>query len=427
MRTPNRFFLVFLLVIALIGGGVFPLVTIAADSASDLQDKYDSLMKKLAKEQKDMALLDSKLTGINQNLSVTEKAIIATQAAIKTTRNNLERKILEIQLLQNEIDDKEQNLTNMLRELYSYGDNATVAYFFAGQDEFSDSFGAADALLPVGDRLGALVEDIRNQKITLENEKSSLEDMKQQHEQLLVVKSKQKQSLIVAQADTQSDIEDQATIIKRLKKELSQLQDDLASLTGKSYNAKDIKEAVEFASDKTGVPKGVLYGFLKQETNLGANTGQCTYDDVERVSVAGYKKYGKKYKASIDRLYSRWETFKDIVDNLGYRKDKKVSCTIAFAKAGPNQGGAMGVSQFMSDTWLAYESRIKSQTGHGKPDPWDLTDGVMALALKVKAVGGTSDSASAIKKSTIAYYGVYSAGYYNNVLYWSKNYKSLFN
>lgn len=417
---------IFLFAFSLMGMGVFPIEVRAEDSVDELEDKYAKTLKKLKEEEKEAALLYSKLTGINQNLSATERAIMATQTAINVTRSDLERKILEIQLLEQQVAQREEYLTEMIRELYAYGDHIPVAYLFAGRDDFTASFQAADALLPIQERLDGAVQDIRTDKETVENEKGKLETMEEEHERLLLEKSRQKQNLIVAKVDTEDDIEDQATIIKRLKKELSELQGDLTTLTGKSYDAKDIREAVEFASKRTGVPVGVLYGFLKQETNLGANTGQCTYDDVERVSVAGYKKYGKKYKASIDRLYRRWGIFKDIVDDLGYSKNKKVSCTIAFAKAGPNQGGAMGVSQFMSDTWLAYEDRIQSETGHSKPDPWNLTDGVMAMALKVKAAGGASNNPAAIKKATIAYYGIYSAGYYKNVLYWSKNYKSLF-
>ncbi|HCJ45295.1 MAG TPA: hypothetical protein DHV33_00015, partial [Candidatus Moranbacteria bacterium] len=158
-------------------------------------------------------------------------------------------------------------------------------------------------------------------------EKGVLEDVKQDQEKLLTLKSKQKQSLVAEQRDTAGDIEDQQTIISRLKKELGQLQNDLNFLTGKSYDAKDIREAVEFASKRTGVPEGVLYGFLKKETNLGANTGQCTYAEVEKVSIARYKKYGSKYKNSIALLYTRRDFFYDIVSSLGYNKNKKVSCS----------------------------------------------------------------------------------------------------
>ena len=423
MIFQKKSVLVFLLAISLIGGSISPFFVRAADDVDEIKDDINSLEKKLEREKKEKALLDSKLTGINQNLSATERAILQTQTAIDTTRNNLERKILEIRLLEQQIAEREEYLSEMVRELYSYGDNVMIAYLFAGQDDFSESFHAADGILPIGERLDGAVQDIRTDKDHVESERAKLEGMKQEHEGLLLVKSKQKQNLIVAKVDTQEDIEDQATIIKRLQKELSQLQGDLASLTGKSYNAKDIREAVEFASDKTGVPEGVLYGFLKKETNLGANTGQCTYDEVERVSIARYKKYGKKYQASINLLVKRKVLFGDIVKSLGYSKDKKVSCS---PSAYIGQGGAMGVSQFMSDVWKGYESQIKSSTGHSKPDPWGLTDGVMAMALKLKRAGATSDKPAVIRSASIAYLGTFNKNYYEGIVYWSKNYKSLF-
>ena len=58
----------------------------------------------------------------------------------------------------------------------------------------------------------------------------------------------------------------------------------------------------------------------------------------------------------------------------------------------------MGAAQFMSDTWgdpyckknkntCGYADSIASATGHYFPDPWDLTDGVVAMALKLENDG----------------------------------------
>jgi len=197
-------------------------------------------------------------------------------------------------------------------------------------------------------------------------------------------------------------------------------------LSGKSYNAKDIREAVEFASKKTNVPVGVLYGFLKKETNIGVNTGQCTYKQVESVAIPRYKKYGSKYKNSIALLYTRKALFYDIVDTLGYSREKKVSCTPP-SSAYIGQGGAMGVAQFMSDVWKGYESKITAMTGHKNPDPWNITDGVMAMALKLQRAGATSSKESVIRSASINYLGAFYKNYYEGIVYWSKNYKLLFN
>ena len=200
----------------------------------------------------------------------------------------------------------------------------------------------------------------------------------------------------------------------------------MSKLTAKSYDAKNIRDDVEFASDKTGVPEGVLYGFLKAETNLGANTGQCTYDEVEEGAVSRYKvllKKNKKWQASIDLLYKRRGIFDDLVKDLGYSKSKKVSCN---PRSYIGQGGAMGIPQFMADVWRGYESDIRSKTGHKTPDPWNLTDGVMAMAIKLNRAGATSSKESVIRSASINYLGTFSPGYYETIVYFSKHSELLF-
>ncbi|MFZ2299541.1 MAG: hypothetical protein WAW00_00185, partial [Candidatus Moraniibacteriota bacterium] len=51
---------------------------------------------------------------------------------------------------------------------------------------------------------------------------------------------------------------------------------------------------------------------------------------------------------------------------------------------------------FMSDTWSGYKNTIASRTGHNPPDPWNLTDGVMAMASKLANDGGAKDGKTTI-------------------------------
>jgi membrane-bound lytic murein transglycosylase B len=86
----------------------------------------------------------------------------------------------------------------------------------------------------------------------------------------------------------------------------------------------------------------------------------------------------------------------------------------------------MGVAQFMPDTWNAYKARVASATGHNPPNPWNLTDGVMAMAKKLSMVPGvTSGNRSAWKKAATLYLGTSYAPYINGILYWADHYKEL--
>lgn len=410
------------MLLILVLGVALPLVpAMAGDDVNDIKSDISDIEKKLKKAEEKKAALEKEVSILSQSLTQAERTIRETEIKIQQAENTIERKAAEIELLEAQITEEKLMLTGLIQDLY-YEGSATMPEYFFSTDAFADLLNHPDRLLSVKDRIVVLLNSLESRQRETVTEKSSLEEMKADHQELLVQKAQEKKSIAIDRAEVIDAVEDQAKIISRLQKELKELQGDLSVLTGKNYNAKDIREAVENASDETGVPEGVLYGFLKMETNLGANTGQCTYDQVEKVSIARYKKYGKKYQASIDLLYKRKKIFIDLVDALGYNKNKKVSCSPNYI----GQGGAMGVAQFMSDVWRGYETEIRSKTGHKNPDPWNLTDGVMAMAIKLRKAGATSDKESVIRKASINYLGNFNNHYYSGIVYWAKNYKKLF-
>lgn len=392
------------------------------EEIEETQDSIKDLQKKIDKEQKKLEESQKALGQIQSSVYSTQSSINRTKSAIEETENTILRKEEEIKSLNEQLEIKKMMLRSFLQEIY-YIKSQPLVNVILSENNFMEILSNADHLTTIEDKILNISQEIAETKTLIEEDKKELAETKQQHEEILDDKIEQKQELVADQKEVAADVAEKEATIEELRSKLAELQSDLNTLTGKSYNAKDIKEAVEYASDKTGVPKGVLYGFLKMETNLGANTGQCTYEQVEKVAIARYKKYGSKYKKSIALLYKRKELFYELVDELGYGKNKKVSCS---PSGYIGQGGAMGVPQFMSDVWNGYESRISAKTGHATPDPWDLTDGVMAMAIKLRDAGATSDSASAIKKASINYLGTFYANYYNGILYWSKNYKKLF-
>ncbi|NTW14133.1 MAG: hypothetical protein HGA31_03830 [Candidatus Moranbacteria bacterium] len=392
-----------------------------AQDPGSLQDDLAKTLNKLEKAQAQAKALTGELNRINSSLSATQQAIAAAKIRIAQATNDIDRKQAEIDLIQERIEGSRLILAGLMREIQAGSKEPFFDVMLSGE-EVTQALSEPDRMLSVEERMRGILSDIHSSQEQTAQEQSKLEVLKQTHEALLGDKLEEKQALAADQEATQADLADQQKIISRLEKEIKEMQSDLSKLTGNSYDATDIRDAVEFASGKTGVPQGVLYGFLKMETNLGANTGQCTYAEVEKVSVARYKKYGSKYKASISLLYKRRDLFYDLVDQLGYSKNKKVSCSPSYI----GQGGAMGVPQFMSDVWQAYKSQVSSATGHKTPDPWNLTDGVMAMAIKLKKAGATSSKESVIRSASISYLGAFNANYYNGIVYWSKNYKLLF-
>jgi len=415
------FFVIFLSVFLFVGAS-FAMPVSAAEDPDDIEADINKIEKKLKDAEKKYGALQSNLNQISSTLTATQQAILRVQNLLNQTTQTIDEKEVEIVNLDQQLVIEKRILGNLLQEMY-VSDSTPLIEVLLAEDDVANFFQNEDSLLSTQEKISSIIDEISDTKTKLLEEKSSLLEVKQDHEDLLALQSKQKQGLVSAKNEVVGDLEDQATTVKRLKSELSQLQGDLNKILGKSYNAKDIEDAVDFASNKTKVPKGFLFGVLKMETNLGANVGGCTYAQVEDGANANYKakKLGKVAWATFLR---RRDTFKTITKELDidYRK-QKVSCN---PRGYAGTGGAMGVAQFMPDTWMGYKDAVTQATGHRPPSPWNLTDGVMAMALKLDRVPGVDEgNRAAWKRAAAAYLGTSYAPYINGILYWADNYKKL--
>lgn len=191
-------------------------------------------------------------------------------------------------------------------------------------------------------------------------------------------------------------------------------------------NLKEVEKQAEFASEVTGVRKDFLMGMLVIESDLGRNTGECTYKEVEDGAENAHTN-GQLSDQAWETFKGRREIVKDIADDAGYDYEKlKVSCNPPYA----GTGGAMGIPQFMPDTWMEYRDRISVVVGKDNPDPWDIRDGVVAMALKVADVPGVVEhnvwSERAASKMYLSGTTSWRYDWYaNEIQYWANNYKKL--
>ena len=194
-----------------------------------------------------------------------------------------------------------------------------------------------------------------------------------------------------------------------------------------NYGPREIERVAEFASRETGVRKDFLMGLLVVESDLGKNTGKCTYQEIEQDAEYKHQRGQLSYRAW-NTFQERRDTFKKIADDLGYDyKKQKVSCNPS-NYAGT--GGAMGIPQFMPDTWLEYKDRVSEITKEEHPNPWDVNAGVIAMALKLSDVPGVTDHNIWAERNAAKLYlsGTTSSRYdwyANSAIYWSRNYSVL--
>lgn len=189
---------------------------------------------------------------------------------------------------------------------------------------------------------------------------------------------------------------------------------------------REIEKAAELASQTTGVRKDFLMGMLIVESDGGKNTGRCTYREVEAGAEEAHAS-GQLSTRAWETFQKRRETIKEIAEELNYDPEAvNVSCNPAL-NVYHGTGGAMGIPQFMPDTWLEYKDRLSAIVGKAHPDPWNIQDGVMAMALKLSDVDGVLEHDRQAEKNAAKLYlsGTTSARYdwyANQIMYWAENY-----
>lgn len=412
-KKINKKSITALLVLLFFALDFFPIYnpTLASTNASTIQNNMNKLIKKQA--------------AVTQQLKTSQSLLQQNKVKVNTTKTVLEQTATAISDkeailadLDAKIESDKTMLAEYIRQMYYEGQDDPLVELTVLKDNLNELSGNYDGMTSMRGKITDAMQQISDAKAGAEKAKADLADQKQTHEQILATQQNQ-------QVQIAGDISDAQATLADLQKKFAELQSDLNKLLGSSYNASDIQSAVKYASDKTGVPVGFLVGVLKMETNLGANVGGCTYSQVESGAMANYKK-GKLGKNAWATFQNRRTLFVGICKGLGIDYEKqKVSCN---PSGYTGTGGAMGVAQFMPDTWNGYKSQVSSMTGHNPPNPWSLTDGVMAMALKLSRVSGvTSGSKSAFKTAACSYLGTCYAPYINGILYWAANYKTLLN
>lgn len=188
-----------------------------------------------------------------------------------------------------------------------------------------------------------------------------------------------------------------------------------------------IEEAVEFASEKTGVRKDFLMGMLVVESDLGRNTGACSYREVEDGAEISYRN-GRLSQRAYNTFLERRDIIKKLAKDIGRDYEElSVSCNPT-RYAGT--GGAMGIPQFMPDIWMLFEDKISEIVGKENPDPWNTKDGIVAMALLLADTRGVTEHNYYAERNAAKMYlsGTTSRQYdwyANQIVYWAANYRRL--
>lgn len=416
----NVLFAGFLLVA--VGAGFFATSNLSSVRAQDLspqeraelQAQYDELQKEIAVQQqiiKDTQAKKNTLQGdvtlLNAQIKAAQAQIDAKNITIKQLAAQIVQKNVVIGQLSDRIERGKESLASILRQEDQIDSSSIVAIALSKQN-FSSFFADIDAFVSLKSDLQTLFADIRAAKAQTEIEKADLATKQNQTaDAKYVVETKQKQ---VASDKTQKQqlLAITANQETEYKKVLADRQAKAAAIRAALFPLRDAAAisfgtALEYAQQAekvTGVDPALALAILTQESNLGANVGQCYLSNDSTGAGVG-KNTGTPF-AKVMAPIRDVPPFLALGLELGFDPHKQaVSCPIQSAGG---WGGAMGPAQFIPSTWRLYADRVARASGEAVANPWDPKDAIMAMSFLLADNGASAGGYTAEFNAAARYY-----------------------
>lgn len=392
----------------LLAGAVIP-QTLFAQALTDnrraeLQAQLDQLEKDIAANQATVdslaaqgKSLSNEVKTLNAQIKKAQLQVQATQVAIKGLDSSISVHQKTIGILTSHLDAEKESLAQILRKTNEIDQYSVVEIAFA-QGDLSSMLGDLDSYVSLKRSLGKSYEKITGTKLQTEVEKTALEDKRAQQEKIaqaqLVAKKlvqeqqKAKQDLLTTTKGQESAYKQ---VVAAKQKTAAQIRSELFAVAGGS-GAIPLPTAISYAktaSKITGVRPALILAILKQESNLGVNTGACLMTDLTTGDGKG-KNTGRVF-TGVMKVPRDTVPFKSIMDALG----RDWSTTAVSCPQAGGYGGAMGPTQFIPSTWILYQSRIKSALNVAATDPWNNLHAIVATGLFLAdrgAAGGNADT-----------------------------------
>lgn len=376
------------------------------DELKDLEQQISNYEKDISKTQAEkktlqnqISLLKKKIEKLNLQIQQGNLMITDLGAQISDTESSIDKTILKIK-------DSQAKLTDILRTLYEK-DQLSYIEILLSEKEISDFFDDIAALEALNSKNQDLLDDIKNLKSYLEDQKQSLDGNKADLEQVVKVQLLQKQESEVNKKDkdyylklTEAQYQKSVKDKQEAEKKAAEIRARIFELIGVA-KAPTFGEALDIAKYVEGLTKvrpAFLLAVMTQESNLGKNVGQCYLKDSK--TGEGVTAKGTAVK-NVMKPSRDIPPFLDITKELGRDPyNTPVSCPIPSVGG---YGGAMGPAQFIPSTWMAYRDQVRDILER-PADPWDIKDSFLAAALYVADYGATAQTYNAEWKAAMIYF-----------------------
>ncbi len=326
-------------------------------------------------------LLENKIKKLNLEIESLTLAIADTNKRLDIIKNTT-------QVIEQNIISEKKILSRTVKIIYENDSFNYVEVFFK-KGKLSDIFADVKAIEEIQESLLSSLNEIRNLKLKLEEEKILIEEREeelnnlkkaQKVQTISLNQNKQSKNGLLAQTqDTKNKLIDQVEVsnatMEAIRNQLYQLEG-----LGVSLKFGDALKYAQIATIKTGTRAALLLAMLKKESEWGTNVGTGTWRE--------------------DMHPRDHEAFIEITAKLGLNPDT----TPVSRKPSYGWGGAMGPAQFLPQTWLSYEENVARLTGHNPPNPWDIGDAFIACAYKLAQAGAGAQTYDAEWKAAQIYF-----------------------
>jgi membrane-bound lytic murein transglycosylase B len=375
---------------------------------TQIEAELQDLLNKQAEQQKTTGTLKGDVDYLTSQINALKAKIKARMLIIAQLEVDITEKTNTITELSAKIDSEQESLAQLLRNTNEFDDENMVNLILSDDSISSfysdlESYGSikqavktsVDIINGVKTQNEAAKQDLQNKsdaetdaKAELESAQNAVAKSEADKKQLLAI-SKQKE--IVYQ-----------TLAAQKKMQADKIRAALFPLAGISTKI-DFGTALGYATvaqSKLGIDPAFLLAILTQESNLGANVGQCYLTNPDTGAGVG-KNTGTPF-ANVMKPTRDVPPFLEITNALGFNAfQTAVSCPIAGVSG---YGGAMGPAQFIPSTWKLFADRLQSILGH-YGNPWSPQDAFMASGMYLTDLGAVGSSTSAQNRAACKYYG----------------------
>jgi peptidoglycan hydrolase CwlO-like protein len=387
---------------------------LSPEERARLQAQYDELQKQIAEQeeiirqtQAQKNTLQGDVTSLNAKIKAAQAQIDAKNIAIRQLSAQIAKKNVVIGQLSSRIERGKESLAAIMRQTQMLDDYSAVTVALSA-DSVSSFFSDLDAFTSIKRGMQNLFADIRQAKAQTETEKADLAVKQSQTTDAKYVVESQRQKIAEDKTAKQQLLAIKTNQETEYKKVLAERQAKAAAIRAALFPLRDAA-AIQFgdalkyaqiAQKSTGVRPALVLAILTQESNLGANVGQCYLQD--DATGAGIGKNTGTAFAKVMSPTRDVPPFLELARNLGFDPHRQVvSCPIA---AAGGWGGAMGPAQFIPSTWRLYAARIAAANAVSVASPWDAKHAITAMGYLLSDNGASAGGYTAEFNAAARYY-----------------------